>query len=85
MSQAWKGGSTRAGRKINKAVLERDSYQCQMQLPDVCTYKATCVHHTKGKAITGDDPAYMVACCTACNLKIGDPSKQSPEPTLIEW
>lgn len=35
-------------------------------------------HHTRGKRF-GDDPAYIVAACAACNLYIGDPEK-GPDP-----
>lgn len=39
-------------------------------------------HHTKSRAITGDDPRYIVAACQTCNLHIGDPTKHpDPEPT----
>lgn len=45
----------------------------------VCTGKAAEVHHTRGKA-AGDDPRYLVACCRACNLHVGQPAANSPEP-----
>jgi hypothetical protein len=60
-------------------VLERDAYRCQVKL-DGCTHKATTVHHTAGKAATGDDPRYLVAACEPCNLTVGDPSRHDPEP-----
>lgn len=40
-----------------------------------CTKIPTQVHHTLGRAITGDDPRYLVATCRNCNLRAGDPSK----------
>lgn len=45
---------------------------------EVCTGMADCVHHTKGRLVTGDDPRFMVASCTDCNLKIGDPNAGVP-------
>lgn len=58
-------------------VLARDGQRCQLKL-EGCTTKATCVHHTAGKAVTGDDPAHLVAACQNCNLKIGDPARYDP-------
>lgn len=79
MSQAWAKGSTPAWRKTRARVLERDGWQCQLRLPDVCTSIATHVHHTVGRGRTGDDPKYLVASCAECNLATGDPQKQ-PDP-----
>ena len=79
MSRAWKGGSTRGWRKLRARVLFRDGYRCRLQIPGVCVRLASCVHHTRGKAVTGDDPAYLIAACTPCNLATGDPAKQ-PDP-----
>ena len=76
------GGSTRAWRKTRTQVLERDHYQCQLQLAG-CTTHATQVHHTLGRQTTGDDPTYLTAACQPCNLKIGDPTAataQDPRP-----
>lgn len=89
-----RNGSTRRRRKINAAVLLRDGGVCMIALPGEwkvwggmarCAGKADCVHHTKGYAVTGDDPRYMVAACSACNLKVGEP-KVDPKPNpLTEW
>lgn len=67
-------------------VLVRDEYQCQLEL-DVCTSVATCVHHTAGRSVTGDDPAYLVASCEPCNLKLGDPTKLADPPNkgVTKW
>lgn len=81
MPRGWagQGGSTRAWLRTKRQVLERDGYRCQLKL-DGCLRKASTAHHTVGKAITGDDPRYLVAACQPCNLKVGDPSKADPEP-----
>lgn len=86
MSKAWAGGSTPAWRKIRAYVLARDKYQCQLRT-DVCTTTATQVHHTHGRAATGDDPQYLCAACQPCNVKIGDPTR-APDPPgrgLTRW
>lgn len=73
MSKGWEGGSTRKWRRIRLTVLRRDGYVCQLRILGICTYKATHVHHIKGKKF-GDDPAWLVAACMACNLHVGDPT-----------
>lgn len=78
MSKAWENGSTPAWRKIRLDVLIRDGYQCQLRL-DGCTGRADQVHHTLGRAVTGDNPEFLVAACRTCNLKVGDPTRQ-PDP-----
>lgn len=86
MSYSWKGGSTSQWRKTRAVVLARDGYRCQIRLPGVCTDKATQVHHTQGRSVTGDDPRYLVASCRECNLKIGDPTKASFKPKkMTSW
>lgn len=44
-------------------------------------------HHTHGRAITGDDPRYIVAACEACNLHIGDPTRHGdpPNKAVTPW
>jgi hypothetical protein len=66
-------------------VLTRDGWVCQLEL-DVCTQVADCVHHVRGKAL-GDDERYLVAACTACNLKLGDPTKLAdpPNEAITKW
>ena len=55
-------------------------------LTKVCTGQATQVHHTLGRAVTGDDPRYLQAVCEACNLHVGDPAKHEPRPKLrSQW
>lgn len=87
MSRSWRGGSTRAWRRIRARVLEdnrRDNGgRCTLQVPGVCTGEATHVHHVKGRAITGDDPRWLVASCAACNLHVGEPSKHEPKARKI--
>lgn len=79
MSRAWKGGSTRRWRKIRAEVLARDGGECQLRIPGKCTTAATHVHHTRGRALTGDDPRYLVAACAACNLAAGNPQATVPD------
>lgn len=79
MSKAWGKGSTRAWRRIRAAVLQRDGYRCQVKLRG-CTTRATTAHHTLGRAVTGDNPVYIVAACAWCNGSTGDPSKNDPQP-----
>lgn len=86
MSRAWAGGSTRAHRRARAHVLHRDGYTCQLRLPGCLTHAplhptaglpAGQAHHTKGKSVTGDDPAHMVAACAPCNQAVGDPRRQT--------
>ena len=78
MSRAWSGGSTWRWRLIRAGVLATNQAatggRCQLGIPDVCTGTADCVHHTLGRAVTGDDPRFLLAVCTACNLHVGQPS-----------
>lgn len=88
MSRAWAGGSTSKWRRTRAQVLQRDHHLCQIQLAGTCTTLADCVHHTIGRALTGDDPEWMVAACTPCNLKIGDPTTRPPDPQprrMTQW
>ena len=82
MPKSWKqqGGSTHAWLRTKAYVIQRDGRRCQLQVKDVCTRIATTAHHAVGKAITGDDPRYLVAACQPCNLHVGDPSRADPEP-----
>jgi hypothetical protein len=47
MSRGWRGGSTRAWRKLRAAVLMRDRFTCQVRLDDgrLCERAATTVGH----------------------------------------
>jgi 5-methylcytosine-specific restriction endonuclease McrA len=80
LSRAWRAGSTRAWRRTRRLVLDRDGHRCQLRLDDICRGRATCVHHVLGRAYTGDDPAYLVASCSPCNLALGDSSAADPTP-----
>lgn len=95
MSRSWAKGSTTRWRNLRKAVLLANAAQhrgrCQLDVgthcprhgrpcPGICTRQADAVHHARGKAY-GDDVRYLVACCTACNLHVGEPGANSPEPT----
>lgn len=65
---------------MRERVLARDRYECRLRIEGVCTARATCVHHTLGRAVTGDDERYLVAACEPCNLRVGDPGKYDPQP-----
>jgi hypothetical protein len=59
---------------------------CRLAVPGVCTHKATCVHHTLGRAETGDDPRYLLASCQPCNLHVGNPQVRKPQPRKVtKW
>jgi hypothetical protein len=83
MSRAWSKGSTRAWRRLRAAVLANNQAlhggYCQLRT-DVCTGLADTVHHTLGRAVTGDDPAYLLAACAACNSAVGQPGRRRPRP-----
>lgn len=86
MSRSWAKGSSTRWRKIRAAVLARDGHRCQIKLRRVCTGQATCVHHVLGRAITGDDPRYLVASCAPCNGAVGQPGRNSPPPRKVsQW
>ena len=100
MSKAWARGSTYAWRTLRARVLHNNLVEnqgrCQIAIPGTwlntkgetvqCQGVADCVHHRLGRAVTGDDIRYLVACCTACNLHIGEPSKDTPQhKTISEW
>lgn len=100
MSDAWRGGSTTAWRKVRAFVLARDAaagWRCRAHdqgwcaraaaSAHTCTSNPTVAHHTLGRAVSGDDPAHIVASCAACNLAIGDPAAAAdPQPTrATKW
>lgn len=86
MSRQWQGGSTRAWRRTRALVLQRDGGVCRVRIEGVCTHVATCVHHTRGRAVTGDDPRFLVASCAQCNRAVGDPTRTNPQPKRIsKW
>ena len=76
----WKNGSTRAWRRLRAQVLAENvrtnKGMCTLGIAGVCTGKASHVHHTLGKSVTGDDPRFLAATCPACNQHVGDPSKR---------
>jgi hypothetical protein len=89
VSRSWEGGSTSAWRRVREEVLLRDGGVCRahadgwcarVRRPHVCEGRAPLAgghaHHTLGRAVTGDDPRFIVAACSACNLHIGDPTQQ---------
>ncbi len=44
-----------------------------------CTGVADTVHHVVGRAVTGDDPKYLVAACHVCNGRVGEPGKRNEQ------
>jgi hypothetical protein len=91
VSQAWARGSTAAWRRLRARVLAdnlvENQGRCQVAIEGVCTGdQADTVHHQLGRAVTGDDPRYLVACCRACNLHIGEPKNNSPQHKRVsDW
>jgi len=90
MSKAWARGSTYKWRTLRARVLQANLVEnqgrCVVQIEGVCTGVANTVHHTMGRAVTGDDPRYLVACCRACNASIGEPKHNSPKHKRVsEW
>lgn len=91
---SWSQGSTRAWRRTREYVLARDraaGWRCRAHdegwcaragraAIHVCARAPTDAHHTRGRALTGDDPRYIVASCHACNLHIGDPTRGADPP-----
>lgn len=86
MSRSWAKGSTHKWRKLRRAILlanqQENRGRCTLHIPTVCTGTATQVHHVKGKK-HGDDPKWLVPCCRACNLHVGDPNKGNPQPKRV--
>lgn len=92
MSKAWANGSDYNWRaRVRPAVLQQNVLEnqgrCRLAIEGTCKGTATEVHHTLGRAITGDDPRYLIAVCKACNLKVGDPTKykEAPSTLLSHW
>jgi hypothetical protein len=85
MSKSWKGGSTRAWRLLRQQVLLQNQIdnegRCRLAIDGVCTGRANTVHHTLGRAVTGDDPRYLMATCAQCNRYIGEPAKHTDPPS----
>lgn len=67
-------GSTRKWRKVRERTFAVQGRRCALALPGVCTEWATQVHHTRGHAVTGDDPRFLVPSCWPCNRRVGDPA-----------
>lgn len=86
---AWDGGSTRRWRTIRAAVLAENQRtnngNCTLHIDGVCEGQATAVHHVLGRAVTGDDPRYLVAACKACNEHIGKPGPSIPHKRVSNW
>ncbi|ALE74930.1 hypothetical protein FRP1_21950 [Pseudonocardia sp. EC080625-04] len=65
-------------------MLTRDDYKCLIRGP-YCAHKATEVHHTVGRGVTGDDMRYLISACHPCHAPIGDPTKHTPKPNVNQW
>lgn len=66
-----RNGSTRRWRELRQQVLQRDGFQCQLQLPG-CTGNATHADHVVPVAHGGDDTlGNLLAACADCNLAKG--------------
>jgi hypothetical protein len=90
MSRSWRSGSSRRWRRLRALVLAdnlaRNAGRCTLGIAGVCTGQADTVHHTLGRAVTGDDPKYLAAVCGACNLHVGEPARSSPRPRPVsKW
>ena len=83
MSKAWAGGSTRRWRVQRARILARDGHDCQLRIPGVCTGIADQVHHVIGKGVSDAD-ADLVACCQACNIRVGKPDTD-PSHKVTTW
>lgn len=89
MSKAWqnKAGWYYQYTKIREQMLNHNMLynngDCTIRIPDVCTGKATQIHHTRGLTVTRNDPRYMAPSCGPCNRYIGDP-QQGRDPVGIE-
>lgn len=89
MSRSWQGGSTARWRKIRASVLAENERtnegMCTLRL-DGCAGQADSVHHLLGRAVTGDDVRYLVACCGHCNGSVGDPMRnEQPIRRVSSW
>jgi hypothetical protein len=90
VSKAWAAGSTYKWRRLRFRVLQANAQEnqgrCTVQIEGVCTGQADQVHHTLGRAVSGDDPRYLIAVCGACNRHIGEPKNNSPKHKRVsEW
>lgn len=87
MSRSWAKGSTTRWRRIRAAKLATNRVEnggrCTLQIVGVCTGEADTVHHTRGRAVTGDNPKHLAAVCRACNMHVGEPSRHNPKPRRI--
>lgn len=73
-------GWARVRRRVLLDNEQANGGACTLALPEVCTGRATTVHHTLGIRVTGHDPRYLQATCVECNLHVGDPLAQANPP-----
>jgi 5-methylcytosine-specific restriction endonuclease McrA len=88
VSRAWKGGSTRAWRKVRAYVLERDGYTCRV--PDAdgrpCGAPATDAGHIVPKGQGGTDtPDNLRGECEPHNSSDGGRLAHAERPVPRGW
>lgn len=91
MSRAWRGGSTRAWRRVRPYVLARDGATCRKPKGDgICGAPATTAGHIIPRCDGGtDDPANLRAECAACNYaggaELANRNRPPVRPNLWSW
>lgn len=78
--QGWYYAYTKVRRRLLDMNARHNGGKCCLQL-DVCTGTATQVHHVLGVGVDKLNPNYMLPCCAACNMRVGDPATHSPPHT----
>jgi 5-methylcytosine-specific restriction endonuclease McrA len=60
---------SRVWKETAKRILHRDRFLCRLRYSDVCTGRATTVHHVTYERFGGNEyDVDLVAACSACNL-----------------
>lgn len=75
LNGVWKNGTPPGWAAVRAAVM-RSGSDCEIKIRNVCTGVAQCVHHVQGNAADPLDVRYLKRSCNACNLHIGDPTRQ---------
>ena len=74
-------------------MLDRDDWICRLcgqPIDPRLAYPhplSAAVHHTLGRAVTGDDPRYLEAAHKVCNERAGDPTRAADPPpvSMTDW